>query len=163
VSQQSAIILSKLYLGMDSMTSNHAVTKSFPSSSSAFKPYVSKKIKSDTSTPPIKMPPVMQKEKKIDDILKKNNPYGFSWRGYTESEMRKTLKRDIILKNFIVCSINRHKEELLELSKMSKLPGRNVYEHYIFLKDSLDKMVQKLKLIEEKLTLHADYMLYCGN
>ncbi len=146
---------------MESITSHHTVTKSFPSS--AFKPYVSKKIKSDTVLPPIKRPHVMQKDKKIDDIMKKKNPYGFSWRGYTESEMRLTLKRDIILKNFIICSINSHKEELLELSKNSKLPGRNVYEHYIFIKDSLDKMVQRLKLIEEKLTLHADYMLYCGN
>lgn len=95
---------------------------------------------------------------KVDKI--KKNPHGYRWRVYTEAEMRDSLKKDVIYKNFLEASINRH---ILEMSELEKYTGKAAFESYMTIKDSLTKTQEKLKQIEHKMELHRDYQLYVKN
>ncbi len=133
------------------MYSMNSKNKLLPSKNSAFKPYLPK-INRDNQTQP--------NESKVDKVIKKGNPHGYSWRVYTEAEMRDSLKKDVIYKNFLQSAINRH---MLEMSELQKYSGKAAFESYMTIKDSLIKTQEKLKQIEHKMDLHRDYQLYVRN
>lgn len=135
---------------MSVITHNKVV---FPSKNSAFKPYLPKiKVDQNTTKPVNKTI--------INSVIKKNNPHGYSWRAYTELEIRNSLKKDIICRNFLRSAIDRHN---LELSELSKYTGKAAFESYQTIKQSLIKIEGSLKQLEHKMTLHYDYQLYMNN
>lgn len=131
----------------------HKTNVIIPSKNSAFRPYLPKinrinQVVTNAST-----------LIKVDKIIKKN-PHGYRWRAYTEAEMRDSLKKDVIYKNFLEASINRH---MLEMSELQKYTGKAAFESYMTIKDSLTKTQEKLKQVEHKMELHRDYQLYVRN
>lgn len=125
----------------------------FPSKNSAFKPYLPKIAVGQNADKPII-------KTIIKPVIKKNNPHGYSWRAYTELEMRDSLKKDIIYRNFLRSAIDRHN---LELSELAKYTGKAAFESYQTIKQSLIKTEESLKKVEHKMTLHYDYQLYINN